>query len=394
MAVTRTPESKIKQAILHPVEEIRETAISYFSKARCDDESIMPLVIQAVEKYGRETGFRILCDAEPLPQTDATINWVIEELRRNYDLTDVNQENYCFVLAAILHRAPQPLIWKRCNDIMAAPAVLEQFIQPIQDHLERFSWDWDQGWTALKYWAEDTMRRGDLTRSDIGWARGIVESMARHRTEKAKVLAWLRGEYGDEDHNMMKWLRPRFMDIAGEMRLNEAVPLLVRWLGDEDLYLSEGAGEALERIGGDLVVRAIGARWRRADAEFRCSAACRLGYVRGDLCIERCLDFFECEEDHGTKLALADALLGNFAEEGIDPVWMFLADIDDESDWDARDLRYRLVAVCEIIGRTFPFFDEWHAAALRDDWGRFGMAPYRLANMFGPEWFGPRWSEN
>ena len=62
----RTPESKIKAAILHPEEEIRLCAVEYFSDAPCEDETIMPLVIQAVEKYGRETGFRILRDAERL----------------------------------------------------------------------------------------------------------------------------------------------------------------------------------------------------------------------------------------------------------------------------------------------------------------------------------------
>ncbi len=45
-----TPESKIKEAILHPEEEIRQYAVLYFSGARCDDGSIMPLVIQSVEK--------------------------------------------------------------------------------------------------------------------------------------------------------------------------------------------------------------------------------------------------------------------------------------------------------------------------------------------------------
>ncbi len=64
----RLPESKIEEAILHPVEEIREKALHYFSDANCEDESIIPLVIQAVEKYGREMGFRILRAAERLPQ--------------------------------------------------------------------------------------------------------------------------------------------------------------------------------------------------------------------------------------------------------------------------------------------------------------------------------------
>ena len=104
----RTPDSTIKAAILHPEQAIREAALHYFSDAYCDDDSIMPLVIQAVEKYGRETGFILLWDAERLPQTEATVNWIVNELRRDYDLNDLMQENYCFALALILYRAPSP----------------------------------------------------------------------------------------------------------------------------------------------------------------------------------------------------------------------------------------------------------------------------------------------
>ncbi len=50
----RYPEAKIKEAILHPDIEIRDRATSYFAKSFSSDLSIMPLVIKAVETYGRQ----------------------------------------------------------------------------------------------------------------------------------------------------------------------------------------------------------------------------------------------------------------------------------------------------------------------------------------------------
>ncbi len=189
-----TPESKIKEAILHPVHEIREKALHYFSDANCDDETIMPLVIQAVEKYGREMGFRILRDAERLPQTEATVDWLISELRRDYDLTDVTQENYCLAVAWILCKAPPPILWKRFNDIFTATAFPEQLRESFTERLDRFTWDWDRAWTALKYFGQDTMRRREFyTRDDVAWAGGIVEALARHHKQAKKVLALLDG---------------------------------------------------------------------------------------------------------------------------------------------------------------------------------------------------------
>ncbi len=393
----RTPDSLIKAAILHPEQEIRDEALLYFSAAYCEDDSIMPLVIQAVEKYEREMGFRLLRDAERLPQTEATVDWIINEMRRKYDFSDVAQENYCFALALILYRVPCLLFCKRFDDILTAPAFPKQFQQPFDDRLERFSWDWDRGWKALKYWAEDTMkRRHGLTHSDIGWANGIVEARARHRKKAKKVLRLLEGQYGHEDPAVMDWLRPCFLDLAGEMRLREAIPFLLQYMDDDDLNVLDSANTALHRIGGDALVREIDARWWHMEGiEFRRSAAYILDHVRGDLCIERCLDFFKEEEDHETKSALADALLGNFSTEAVDLVWKFLADMDDgELSPNERDLRYRLVAVATIMDRTFPRFDEWRKAALRDNWGSFGLKADRLADEFKPDLFGPKWSEN
>lgn len=54
----RYPQEKIKEAVLHPDIEIRDRAASYFAKAFSPDPSIIPLVIKAVETYGRQNGDR------------------------------------------------------------------------------------------------------------------------------------------------------------------------------------------------------------------------------------------------------------------------------------------------------------------------------------------------
>ena len=108
----RPPESKIKEVVLHPEEEVRLTALDYFSRSNAKDETIMPLVIEAVEKYGRDRAFRILRSADSLPQTDATVGWLAEELSKDRDLADVDlgalgqqQSDHLGVVAAV-GRAP------------------------------------------------------------------------------------------------------------------------------------------------------------------------------------------------------------------------------------------------------------------------------------------------
>ena len=67
---------------------------------------------------------------------------------------------------------------------------------------------------------------------------------------------------------------------------------------------------------------------------------------------------------------------------------------EDDLAPDERDLRYRLVAVATIMGKTFPHFEEWRKAALRDNWGWFEREHRRLADAFKPDAPGPKWSAN
>jgi hypothetical protein len=95
----RFPESKIKEAILHPDPEIRDRATSYFAKSSSPDPTIMPLVIKAVETYGKKDAYRLIGLSRDLPQSEDTVAWVIKEL--NDPQTD-QHENYAYNLSMVL----------------------------------------------------------------------------------------------------------------------------------------------------------------------------------------------------------------------------------------------------------------------------------------------------
>ncbi len=77
----RLSEEKIKQAILHPQLKIRQRAVRYFSVCHSEDESVVSLVIQAVERYGREDAYQLIGGSVDLWHTEETIAWIIEELQ-------------------------------------------------------------------------------------------------------------------------------------------------------------------------------------------------------------------------------------------------------------------------------------------------------------------------
>jgi hypothetical protein len=65
----RYPEDKIKEAILHPDLDVRDTAIRYFSSSASPGHTLMPLAIQAIERYGRTRAFSFTHDLNLLSQT-------------------------------------------------------------------------------------------------------------------------------------------------------------------------------------------------------------------------------------------------------------------------------------------------------------------------------------
>ena len=115
--MVRLPESQIKQAILHPEEEVCLTALTYFTESFSRDETIMPLVIEAVGKHGRQAAFRILRPADRLPQTPLTIQWLVNELRRDFNFEDVHDDNYRFAIAILLCEADPELLVGRHREI-------------------------------------------------------------------------------------------------------------------------------------------------------------------------------------------------------------------------------------------------------------------------------------
>ncbi len=111
----RLSENKIKEAILDPDLEIRRRAISFFAKSYSTDRSVMPLVIEAVETFGRQDAYHLIGLSRDLPQTEATIAWIIDELN---SVESDQHENYTYNLSMVLVKADPALLLLKESDIL------------------------------------------------------------------------------------------------------------------------------------------------------------------------------------------------------------------------------------------------------------------------------------
>ena len=384
----RTPEATIRAAILHPVEEIRTKALNYFSHRLAEDTTLMPLVIQAVENYGRDKAFMILRGADRLAQTEETLKWLTAELGKDWHLEDVGDDNYCFAIALILCQTHTALLAPAMADLPCFPEELEdRFLK----RLEMASWDWETGWSALEALGRDAREHGELRMKHIRDGELIVESLAQHRDKAELLLDLLQRRYKGYEKRLMEWLEGFLIDLAGQMRLETAAPILVERMLHGSEWLSDSCVTALPWIGGDVVVTELADHWRRGRGDFRRGAAEIMGHIHTDLSVQNLLEFFRSEKDEDTKEFLATALLENFVPQAVEPIRHMV--LDDELSPDEMDLKYHLIAACTITGATFPEYDRWYEQAVQDNFGWHDHKPDRIRNHFQEKPEDEQWDE-
>jgi hypothetical protein len=355
----RYPEDKIKEAILHPDIEIRDRATMYFVKAFSSDLSIMPLVIKAVEKYGRENdAYRLIGASRDLPQSEDTIAWVIDELN---DESCDKHENYAYNLSMVLVNADSTVLLPRESDILEARHFLADLRTPLTDRLRMLSWDEATCWRNLEEFCEEGKDKRHVNDVNLSYANLIVEALARYAQDcEPKVREWMAVKLDDYSHHPMKWLEPLVVRLAGQAHLDFTIPLIVtKLLADGGDLLNEECAEALTRIGTPAVLHAVAEAFPTAEQHFRIYATNPLEHIHSDLAVEICVKLLEHEKDEVIRRELANSLLYQFAQEGIEVARQML--VNRDLDFDGKGLRNCLLETCALMGERFPEYDEWLA---------------------------------
>jgi hypothetical protein len=361
----RYPEDKIKEAILHPDRDVRDTAIRYFYSSTSPDPTLMPLAIQAIQRYGRTIAFSFTHYLNVLPQTEQTIGWVIAELERDFEGRPEERHFYYLNLSRLLCHADIRLVAQHAPAILQAPLFDPKEQAAFRERLEVAGWDAEKCWQELRQYCEANREKNDIGGFDLGHALRIVEALARQPHDyQGQIVALLAENVHDVRHDARKWLQPLMANLAGEMRLDEAIPLLVGNLGHQYSFLADQSMFALAKIGSDDVVAAVGDQFPRAPGDFRLRASDLLCKIHRDTTVQRVLRLLPAETDLGVRLNLCEALLDHFSDEGVEPARRLIK--ERELTPDLRGLRSSLIAVCKVTGSRFPEFDQWREQADRD----------------------------
>jgi hypothetical protein len=357
----RLPEEKIKEAVLHPERQVRQLAVEYFSDCFSRDPSVMPLAIRAIEQFGRQEAFRSPHVLADLAQTEATVDWAVRELHHARE-KDEDVGGYFRALTDLLCRADPHRLVPREQEIVQAPGFSKESVPAFRERLELLSWDADRCWAEL----EEISKRGmqDESGENIDFRRvdHLIEALARQgHSQTDRVLTLLRHKVEDYERDPMAWMEIFLVQLAGEMRLEAAVPLIVAKMHTLGDYLSEESETALAKIGTDAAAAAVADRWQEAEWDYRLYASGALGRIHSDTSVRKCLELLPGEKDADVRTNLALALLSNYALDGVEVVRQLV--LTRRYNASLADVQGDLVAACAVMGVTFPEYAVWKRMA-------------------------------
>lgn len=88
----RLAEEQIKQGILRSDPQVCFAAMNYFAQAFSRDTTVMPVVIEAFERFGCTDAFPFTFKIAELAQTPETIEWAISVFQQTDDKTEASRD--------------------------------------------------------------------------------------------------------------------------------------------------------------------------------------------------------------------------------------------------------------------------------------------------------------
>jgi hypothetical protein len=361
----RLTADEIKQGILHPAQEVRGASVFYFADAFTTDPDIMPLVIRAIERHGWDDAFDIYTFFGDLVQTEETVSWVIDQLEQREVPENEEEASLTSWLLDALTSADPNLIQAQEDRIMELDAVDEELREAIEERTLLHGFTTERLWQELQEFCEHNKTEDYLTDEDIDFAHRLIEAMGRHPDVfDAKALEILAQQIEDYTDNPMKWMEPCIVRLAGELQLQQAIPLLVKKLHEDDEVLTPDCVRSLVKIGTDEVVDALAGDFQEAEWGFRVSAAEILEKIHSDRSVERCLALLEWEEDLAIECRLAGSALMNYADEAIEPARRLV--LNNELNPDLIDVRNDLLVASMLMDIELPECERWREDAKHD----------------------------
>lgn len=388
----RWSEEQIKQAILHPEQAVRQLAVNYFCNSFSRDKAVLPLIIEALEKYGHAESPYLLCDARNIPQTGETVAWCMDRLREDVG-DDLEWQKFQLEVSWALAAADPELLQEHLAEIIELPGFEAELCADLQERVLLFSESPESLWQELEIFCERDKSIEFIDElADLPRALRVVEALARHGepvAERALSLLETTEEIEDYTDNPLTIMEGLAIRLAGEMRLASATGLLIKKFHTWNEWLIGECERALTKIGTENVAKEFTKDAPLNDWDYVIWLSSLLGNIHTDFCVEKSLELLESTTDEELKTLFGEAAVSHFATEAVEPVRNIIKTVDFCPD--VLELRNDLVASATALEIEFPEYEQWKRESQDEEFFEqlvadtiYDFAP--TINVDGAEW--------
>ena len=169
------------------------------------------------------------------------------------------------------------------------------------------------------------------------------------------MMERLKQEFDPKSETALTWLEIFLVQIAGDMRYEAAIPLIVKKLLIDGELLNEECDKSLTKIGTDAVITVVRDTYPQAPNHFRLYSSALFGDIHSDLAVSAGLELLSLELDLDLRTWLAKALVDQFSTEAIEAAREVL--LEDHPD--SYDLKSSLVVACKLMAYDIPELRLW-----------------------------------
>ncbi|WP_240353219.1 MULTISPECIES: SEC-C metal-binding domain-containing protein [Cohnella] len=358
---------QVKSYILHPEYTVSNTALKYFEDSFLyeNEPALMPLLLEKLKQSKHARSIHLF-HGYKFPQTEETIRGLLALcLSPTYD------NNTKFHLKKMLHHSDPQLLDPFVEFVEKDPLWKNR----VQQKRNLSMMDDQELVSTFQLFIEQTTDKY-VNEFDTTYGDEIVYELSRRTCMDPDAILQKLDAYNPDD---LSYETPYFVQLAGAMKLEAAIPFLCNFLGAEDDWLPEKAVEALIHIGTTSVVTTLADRYFAANGEyFRLYASDVFGKIKLPASEEALLTLLP-EERHLTYATnLANGLCELGSSKGL-PLVQEMVEGDYERG--LMNLTQSIYAYCIISNTPHPSLPQWKKELDREE-ARLAKREKEVDRMF------------
>ena len=343
---------ELKPYLLHEDEPVRNVVVEYFADSWCRDEDIVPMIIQACDRFGEEENIRGLNACRRFPIAEQPFLDLVARLSSVTEMTGVAGVNASSHLNRAIATAPVGLLIQHETAILESARQTKETMDFIQHRREFAGWSAQQVWEELQAYARRSEEKKYVNDIDHVYVDALIEALAPCDVPDTETLCTLLKLPDDE----CGWLEIFLIDLAGERRVHETISILVDKFRIDTDYMLERCSEALAKIGDPEAVRLIRNAFPNESWSYRLYTSSLLGKVKVEESEDAIIALLESESDATIRTNMCFGLCKLFSRRGVDVVRQ---EIRKGYDSGLVELEEELLPVAHIMGIDLPEADDW-----------------------------------